>query len=181
VLVKFTDTFKPGRPTGQGTESGKADSNSQIDPFGVRAARPNGKRPEGENGLEFARPFSVRDGSPEDIGFYSSVPADKEFTTFQDRLRQGKVRLCSGCGGVMTKSSRMILSPLAGAGLVFLGALLMILYGLATNFYQTPWFMKFALPAAYYIGSIFIGVGTLFFFIREKIWNCPKCKEMRKR
>jgi hypothetical protein len=61
------------------------------------------------------------------------------------------------------------------------GAALMTFYGLATNFYQIPWFMKFALPAGYYIGSIFIGVGILFFFIREKVWDCPRCKDMRKR
>ncbi len=81
----------------------------------------------------------------------------------------------------MSKSSRMILSPLSGFVLVVFGAILMTMYGLATNFYQPPWFMKFALPAAYYLGSIFIGVGTLFFFIREKVWTCPRCKEIRKR
>lgn len=178
--MKFTDTFKPGRPTGQGTDSGQTDSDPQIDPFGAQPTKPSSRRLESDNGAGYARPFSPRDTSS-DIDYYTGVSADKEFTTFQDRLKKGKVKLCGGCGGVMAKSSRMILSPLAGAGLVGLGVLLMILYGLATNFYQTPWFMKFALPASYYIGSIFIGVGTLFFFIREKVWNCPRCKEMRKR
>jgi len=55
------------------------------------------------------------------------------------------------------------------------------LYGLATNFLQPPWFLKFALPAIYYIGSIFIGVGALFFFIRERIWLCRQCRDMAKR
>jgi uncharacterized membrane protein SirB2 len=81
----------------------------------------------------------------------------------------------------MVKSSRMILSPLAGTWLVALGVVLMALYGLVTNFYQAPWFIKFALPAGYYVGSIFIGVGILFFFIREKVWSCPRCKELSKR
>jgi hypothetical protein len=178
--VKFTDTFKPGRPTGQGTDSGKTDSDPQIDPFGAQPTKPNNRRLESDNGPGYARPFSARDAGS-DIDYYTGASADKEFTTFQDRLKKGKVKLCGGCGGVMAKSSRMILSPLAGACLIGLGVLLMVLYGLATNFYQTPWFMKFALPASYYIGSIFIGVGTLFFFIREKVWNCARCKEMRKR
>ena len=75
----------------------------------------------------------------------------------------------------------MILSPSAGLMLLALGATLMTGYGMATNFYQTPWFLKFALPAVYYIGSIFVGVGLLFFFIREKVWKCNDCKEIRKR
>ncbi|MBI4965228.1 MAG: hypothetical protein HY913_18275 [Desulfomonile tiedjei] len=179
--MKFTDTFKPRGPVGLETESGKADRSGQIDPFEADAAAIDGRRREAENGPGYARPFSARDTASEDIGYYAGGPADKEFTTFQDRLRKGKVKLCSGCGGVMARSSRMILSPLAGASLVVLGALLMILYGLATNFYQPPWFITFALPAGYYVGSIFIGVGILFFFIREKVWNCPRCKEMRKR
>lgn len=81
----------------------------------------------------------------------------------------------------MAKSSRRILSALSGSLLFGLGALLMVLYGLATNFYQTPWYVKFALPAAYYIGSIFLAVGVLFFFIRERVWTCPQCKNVDKR
>lgn len=178
--MKFTDTFKPRRPSGQGTESRKTDSNRQNDPFEAQAAPLNGQRGDAENG-DYSRLFAVRDGGSNDLGYYSSAPPDKDFATFQDRLKKGKVKLCSGCGGVMSKSSRMILSPLAGMFLIVLGAILMTLYGLATNFFQTPWFIKFALPAGYYVGSIFIGVGILFFFIREKVWNCPRCKEMRKR
>jgi hypothetical protein len=178
--VKFTDTFKPGRPTGQGTESRQSDDNRQIDPFAPRSGRTNSQRAEAEAGPGYEKVFAVKD-SVSDLGYYSGPPTDKEFNTFQDRLRKGKVKLCGGCGGVMIKSSRMILSPLAGASLIVLGAALMTFYGLATNFYQIPWFMKFALPAGYYIGSIFIGVGILFFFIREKVWDCPRCKDMRKR
>jgi hypothetical protein len=107
--------------------------------------------------------------------------ADKEFTRFQDRLRKGKVKLCGSCGGVMSKSSRMILSSLAAILLVGLGVGLMVGYGLATNFFQTPWYVRYALPASYYVGSLFVGVGILFFFIREKIWYCPKCKGIDKR
>jgi uncharacterized membrane protein SirB2 len=75
----------------------------------------------------------------------------------------------------------MILSPLAGLLLLFTGSALMVLYGLSTNFYQTPWYARFLLPASYYIGSLFLGVGLLFFFIREKIWYCENCKELDKR
>ncbi len=75
----------------------------------------------------------------------------------------------------------MILSPFAGLLLLVFGAALMSGYGMATNFYQTPWFLKFVLPAIYYIGSIFVGVGLLFFFIREKVWKCKGCREIRKR
>lgn len=81
----------------------------------------------------------------------------------------------------MNKTSRSILSPLAGFVLVLLGMGLMTFYGVTTNFFQPPWFIKFALPASYYVGSIFIGVGILFFFIREKVWVCHRCKEIRKR
>lgn len=130
---------------------------------------------------DYARIFAVADNGADDATFHSGAAKDQEFVRFQDRLRRGKVKLCSGCGGVMVKSSRMILSPLSGTWLVMLGVVLMALYGLATNFYQTPWFVKFALPAGYYVGSIFIGVGILFFFIREKVWSCPRCKEVCKR
>ncbi len=93
----------------------------------------------------------------------------------------GKVKLCTGCGGVMRRSSRMLLSWVAGLAVILLGAILMALYGFLTNFYQPPWYLKFLLPAGYYVGSILIAVGILFFFIREKIWYCPSCKDMQKR
>ncbi|MCA1961996.1 MAG: alkaline shock response membrane anchor protein AmaP [Desulfomonile sp.] len=81
----------------------------------------------------------------------------------------------------MAKSSRMVLSVGAGFLLILVGVGLMAAYGLATNFFQTPWFIKFALPAMYYVGSLFVGVGILFFFIREKVWRCEHCREVRKR
>ncbi len=93
----------------------------------------------------------------------------------------GRVKLCTYCGGIMIKSSRMTLSPMSGFMLILLGGILMAGYGLATNFYQTPWFAKFLLPALYYIGSIFLGVGVLFFFIRERVWKCERCGEVGKR
>ena len=92
-----------------------------------------------------------------------------------------KVKLCGVCGGVMRKSSRRILSAPAGVVIILLGLFLMAGYGFFTNFYQAPWFMRFALPALYYIGSIFIAVGIVFFFIRENVWRCVDCKEMLKR
>jgi hypothetical protein len=93
----------------------------------------------------------------------------------------GKVKLCGSCGGVMAKSSRMVLSAPAGLGLIVLGALLMALHGFVINFYQPPWFLRYLLPAAYYVGSIMLGVGAIFFFIREKIWYCHRCGEIQKR
>jgi TRAP-type C4-dicarboxylate transport system permease small subunit len=92
-----------------------------------------------------------------------------------------RVKLCGVCGGVMRKSSRRILSVPAGIILIILGSFLMGGYGFFTNFYQAPWFVRFALPAMYYIGSILIGVGLLFFFIRENVWRCVDCKEMTQR
>ncbi len=113
-----------------------------------------------------------------DAPYYSS---DREYLDFQDRLRTGRIKLCSCCGGMMIRSSRMVLSGASGVMLVLLGALLMTGYGVATNFLQPPWYIKFALPSAYYIASIFIAVGGVFFFIREKVWVCEKCREMCKR
>lgn len=75
----------------------------------------------------------------------------------------------------------MMFSPLAGIMLMILGASLMFMYGVATNFYDVPWFLKFLLPASYYIGSIFLGVGILFFFARERVWRCQRCLIIRKR
>ncbi len=81
----------------------------------------------------------------------------------------------------MRKSSRRVLSAPAGVVLILVGLLLMTAYGFFTNFYQAPWLMRFALPALYYIGSILIGFGFVFFFIWENIWRCVDCKEMAKR
>jgi hypothetical protein len=74
-----------------------------------------------------------------------------------------------------------MLSAIAGGALVVLGAALMAAYGLAINFFQVHWSMTFALPAAYYVGSLFVGVGVVFFFIRERIWYCPNCQHIDKR
>jgi hypothetical protein len=124
---------------------------------------------------------SAMTDSQDEVSYYAGASEDSEFSRFQDRLKRGKVKICDGCGGLMSKTSRTILSPLAGFVLVLLGVGLMTFYGITTNFFQPPWFIKFALPASYYVGSIFIGVGILFFFIREKVWVCHRCKEIRKR
>jgi len=129
---------------------------------------------------ESGKLFALGDDGQTDL-VYAPASSARDFTRFQERLMKGRVKLCVGCGGVMAKASRMIFSPLAGLLLIMLGTLMMTFYGLATNFYQTPWFVKFILPALYYIGSIFIGIGTIFFFIREKVWKCDKCREIRKR
>jgi hypothetical protein len=124
---------------------------------------------------------STAETSNDEVAYYPGVAKEREYAKFQDRVRQGKVKNCSSCGGVMTRSSRMILSGIAGLTLMVLGAVFLTVYGLATSFYQAPWFLKFLLPASYYLGSIFIGVGILFFFIREKVWYCSRCKEIAKR
>jgi hypothetical protein len=110
-----------------------------------------------------------------------SASASRDVDRFHRRVNIGKVKLCGSCGGVMVRSTRMVLSPVAGLVLILLGAAFMAGYGMATNFYQTAWYLKFALPALYYIGSLFIGIGVLFFFIREKVWKCSKCRDIRKR
>lgn len=94
---------------------------------------------------------------------------------------KSRVKLCGVCGGVMRKSSRRVLSALAGIILILVGVLFMAAYGFFTNFYQAPWLVRFALPALYYIGSIFISVGAIFFFVRENIWRCVDCEEICKR
>lgn len=127
------------------------------------------------------RRLSAVDGEGIDEYVYGEVAPDDDLNRFQDRLMRGKIILCHSCGNVMTKSSRMVLSPLAGILLGLLGAALMILYGMATVLYDVPWFLKFLLPASYYIGSIFVGVGILFFFIRERVWRCQKCMVVVKR
>lgn len=123
----------------------------------------------------------AREQDAEEVAYLPHVVADKEHLRVQDAVRRGKVKLCKKCGEVMTRSSRMILSVPCAVLLLVLGSALMVLYGLATNFFHTPWFAKFLLPATYYIGSIFVGVGLLFFFIRERIWYCRNCREVDKR
>jgi hypothetical protein len=54
-------------------------------------------------------------------------------------------------------------------------------YGVAIDFFQPPWYAKFCLPAFYYIGSLLIGAGIVFFFLRERVWRCPRCRETAKR
>ncbi len=181
--MKFTDIVKGKRLTGPIQKADRLENLSErrTRDFQILAAPLGGSAKEPENDYQYERPLPARDQGESDPGYYASPVPEKDFNRFQDRLRMGKVKLCDGCGGVMAKSSRMILSPLSGFVVIFLGVALMTLYGLATNFYQTPWFIKFALPASYYVGSIFLGVGILFFFIREKIWTCHRCKEIRKR
>jgi len=131
---------------------------------------------------EVGRMLSLGKNGPEEAPYFpQAVVAPQDVPPFPDRLHRRKVKLCKKCGEVMKRSSRMILSPLAGLLLLFTGSALMVLYGLSTNFYQTPWYARFLLPASYYIGSLFLGVGLLFFFIREKIWYCENCKELDKR
>jgi hypothetical protein len=93
----------------------------------------------------------------------------------------GAFKFCNVCGDVMTKSTRLITSPLAGLVLVLFGAFLTAFYGLASKFMDTPWYLEFLLPAVYYVGAIHVGVGILFFFIRERVWRCRKCGELAKR
>ncbi len=156
---------------------------NQQNPLSTHDRRPSGL-PDSiiEQTLDQEALFSV-EGESVDAFAYGPPPAldDEASTRFQARLQSGKVRLCPSCGEVMSKTSRMILSPVAGALLLFSGIVLMTCYGLAANFLPTPWYLKFSLPAVYYVGSIFVGVGMLFFFIREKIWFCPGCKDMHKR
>jgi hypothetical protein len=133
-----------------------------------------------DNNHRYGKLYALGEDAPGDYAYSMGTP-EKEFVRFQERLRRGRVKLCTSCGGVMGKSSRMILSPLSALLLIVVGTALMAFYGLSTNFYQTPWFIKFSLPAVYYIGSILVAVGILFFFIREKVWKCDKCRDIRKR
>ncbi len=180
--MKFTDRFsKKGfnRPIVDDNPIDKP-APRQTAPYEAHGSSVDGAAQKFETDYAYGKSFMMNEG-PEEVPFYTGVAADEEFNRFQDRIRRGKVKICDGCGGVMNKASRMMLSPLAGLILVALGIAFMVLYGLATNFYQPPWFIKFALPSSYYAGSIFITVGILFFFIREKVWVCHKCKEIRKR
>jgi hypothetical protein len=174
--LKFNDTFRQKGLTGPIREADlETASTAQMRASGPATAQ------EPEDSYGYAGMFDVNDNPMREDRHYSGKASDSHFSRFQSRLKQGKVKLCAGCGEVMTKSSRRILSAPWGMALIVLGGILMTLYGMATNFYQPPWYMKFALPAAYYVGSIFVGIGILFFFIREKVWVCHNCKEIEKR
>jgi hypothetical protein len=177
-FLKFSDTFRQKGLSGPIREADRLESGR---PAQAQGAGGPGPVREAEDGYEFGGMFDVKDGPAHEDRYYSGKARDNDFSRFQSRLRQGKVKLCASCGEVMSKSSRRILSAPWGIALIVLGGVLMTAYGMATNFYQPPWYIKFALPAAYYVGSIFVGVGILFFFIREKVWNCHKCKVIEKR
>lgn len=162
-------------------EADRLENVSDGPPGQVRSAAGTSPVQEHDDGYEYGGLFAIKDGSVDDDRYYASMAGDDDFSRFQSRLKRGKVKLCTGCGGVMSKSSRRVLSAPWGVALIILGAMLMTVYGMATNFFQPPWYVKFALPAAYYVGSIFVGMGILFFFIREKVWTCHKCKEIEKR
>lgn len=130
---------------------------------------------------DFGRPSVTPDRRRETTGSHSAPSSDNDLDKFRDRVMNGRVKLCRDCGGIMKKSSRAVLSIPFGIGLLGLGIILMGFYGYATNFLEVPWFVKFALPAVYYIGSIFIAFGVLFLFIRERIWKCGRCAEMSSR
>ncbi len=130
---------------------------------------------------ESAYAFAAPDENNKTVGYRRPAKNDDEFSKLQTRLAKGSAKLCPVCGGVMNKRTRRILSWIHGASLSLMGILMMVFYGWATHFYQAPWLVKFALPAIYYIGSIFIGVGILFFFIRENVWKCMDCREISKR
>jgi len=149
-------------------------------PAAVQSGKPRERTLQAAGPGESDDPFAGNDINADTIRF-RSPSADENFGKFQSRLKKGKSRLCRSCGEVMAKSSRMVLSPLAGLTLVTLGTLHMVFYGIITNFYQSPWFLKFVLPSIYYVGSIFIGVGVVFFFLRERVWICRECGELRKR
>jgi hypothetical protein len=184
MSVKLTDDLRktPREMSGRAEAQDAYPTSRRIGPEVPRISPPQPRRDTNEE-YDYGTPFAVRDEKVEEDLFMQgpATTTDKELAKFQDRLRRGKVKLCRSCGGVMARSSRRILSAFSGVLLLAIGGALMVLYGLATNFYQTPWYIKFALPAAYYIGSIFVGVGVLFFFIRERVWACPQCKNVDKR
>ena len=178
--MKFSDSFKPSspKPTGPQSDSPRFE---RLAPINLPAEPVRRSDPGIPNSHDSGKIFSAKEAAPPRRIRHRVDSPDNNLNTFQDRLRMGKVKLCNSCGGVMAKSSRMILSAPAGLGLIALGALLMALHGFAINFYQPPWFLRYLLPAAYYVGSIMLGVGLIFFFIREKIWYCHRCSEIHKR
>jgi hypothetical protein len=183
--LKFSDDDmkgpkSPARPVRQSDSDSMPPGNDPLSaPSSPRMGRPY--QTAGRD-ADLNRALGTKDPVLDGHGRLGAGPSDdQDYARFHERVRQGRVKFCSSCGGVMKKSSRRILSAPAGFALLILGSLLMFLYGLATNFYQVPWFATFALPAGYYIGSILVGVGILFFFIRERVWICPTCHEMSKR
>jgi len=179
--VKFSDSYGPSSPKPTAQPSSDTQRFERLAPITLPAEpvrHPDAAIP---NSHDNGKLFAVKEAAPSGRVRRRVDPPDSDLNTFQDRLRMGKVKLCNSCGGVMAKSSRMILSAPAGLGLIALGAILMALHGLAINFYQPPWFLRYLLPAAYYVGSIMLGVGVIFLFIREKIWYCHRCSEIHKR
>ncbi|MBI5569511.1 MAG: hypothetical protein HY914_06150 [Desulfomonile tiedjei] len=136
------------------------------------------RRPAAAQGIPNAS--AMTNGGPGPSPRGAGIPAGDPSGLY-DAAGGGRGKICTSCGRIMKKSTRMILSPFASFAVIVLGGLLMFVYGMATNFYQVPWSVKFALPAAYYVGSIFVGLGILFFFIREKVWYCQGCRAMDKR
>lgn len=130
---------------------------------------------------ESAYAFATSDENDSPIGYRRPVKNDDDFSKLQTQLAKGSAKLCHVCGGIMKKRTRRVLSWSHGLALMITGTFLMSFYGWATHFYQAPWLIKFSLPAIYYIGSIFIAVGILFFFIRENVWKCLDCREISKR
>lgn len=179
--MSFTDGFwHHGRKVSL-KQSEKADDRSEGMDLGVRSTPLAHFSADPIRRKESSRALSSEPNGSDERAYFPHVVADHDYPKLHDRMRTGKVRVCKKCGEVMRRSSRTILSIPSGILLLVLGSALMVLYGLATNFYQTPWFARFLLPAAYYIGAIFIGVGLLFFFIRERIWYCENCREVDKR
>ncbi len=125
--------------------------------------------------------FAAPDQTNNLSGYRRPVKNNEDFSKLQTQLAKGAAKLCHVCGGIMKKKTRRVLSFSYGIALIVSGLFLMAFYGWATHFYQAPWIIKFSLPAIYYIGSIFIGVGILFFFIRENVWKCADCREISKR
>lgn len=118
---------------------------------------------------------------PDDETIVRAASSGKDLRKFKKRLEKGKIRICPECSEIMGKANRMTLSPVSGFMLIILGIALMAGYGVITNYLQAPWSVKFILPAMYYVGSIFIGVGMVFFFIRERVWLCKRCGMISKR
>ncbi len=179
--MKFTDSLRPNPPRPAEQPGAPSPRFERLAPAPVPSEPPRRPDPATPNGADSGKLFAVKEAAPKTRVRRRIDQSDSDFNTFQDRLRMGKVKLCGSCGGVMAKSSRMLLSAPAALGLIVLGTLLMALYGFAINFYQPPWFLRYLLPAAYYVGSIMLGVGAIFFFIRERIWYCHRCSEIHKR
>ncbi len=179
--MKSSDSFGPSSPKPTAKHRSDSPRFERFGPINLPAEpvrHPDAAIPNSHNS---GKVFAVKEAAPQGRVRRRVNSSDRDLNTFQDRLRMGKVKLCNSCGEVMAKSSRMILSAPAGLGLIALGALLMAAHGFAINFYQPPWFLRYLLPAAYYVGSIMLGVGVIFFFIREKIWYCHRCSEIHKR